>query len=356
MTTYKRRLDPDRLQLRSQRRIEISTNAAVVAATGCHDAATQQRGRDPGERDEDPHGNRQDSDVESPRDEGPADRTATHHDRHDDLCDDAAAHAARPGLHRFGEVRRHGLLRVPLALPSLELEIHFLHRHPSEPRPQHLACARQARTHVGFGDAEHVGNLAVAESFEHQRHDLAMVHRQTLYRVEQAAPFLFGGERFLGIGPAVFDLELVVGILDRQLPARDVGDRPIVRDAEDERALGALAAKAGKRAPDRDDDVLQRGRRDRQLSRRSCRRAASVRCHEPRAAPSGAVRVPAPRANSTRRCPRRSRYPAAISFRFMTRPAVNSSAAVAASVRTASAPACSSDTAWPRSTSPISAC
>ena len=55
----------------------------------------------------------------------------------------------------------------------------------------------------------------------------------------------------------VFDVQFLVGVVARQLPSCDVGDRAIVRDAEDEHALGALAAKAGKRAPNRDDHVLQ---------------------------------------------------------------------------------------------------
>ena len=50
-----------------------------------------------------------------------------------DLGDEPASDVARARLHGLGQIGRHRLLRLPLALPSFELEIRFLHR-TSEPR------------------------------------------------------------------------------------------------------------------------------------------------------------------------------------------------------------------------------
>ena len=82
-------------------------------------------------------------------------------------------------------------------------------------RARASTCARQTRTDIGFRDAEHVGNLAVAEALERQCDDLPVIQGQLLYRVEQPPTLLLGRERFFGIRSAVFHGIRVLGILDR---------------------------------------------------------------------------------------------------------------------------------------------
>ena len=78
-------------------------------------------------------------------------------------------------------------------------------------RAQHGSRAGQARSDIGFGDAEHVGDFGIAHTLERQRDHLRVGEGKTLNGGRQTLPFLFG--RQCGpVGRGIRDLQRVAGL------------------------------------------------------------------------------------------------------------------------------------------------
>ena len=103
--------------------MENSRNAAVVAAAGCDAPRVIRERHDPGQRDEDPHANREHDVVRLAGEE----RAQRHPDAkehgHRDRPPQAAFRVTDLALHAALQVRGHVVMRLPLATPGFELGV-----------------------------------------------------------------------------------------------------------------------------------------------------------------------------------------------------------------------------------------
>src|SRR5438067_2506898 len=76
-------------------------------------------------------------------------------------------------------------------------------------------------------------------------------------RLEEARLLLLLCKAFFRIRPRIRQFDCIGGSRRGAPPLRDVCDRAIVRDAEDECPFRTLAAKPGQRLPNRQSDVLK---------------------------------------------------------------------------------------------------
>lgn len=102
-----------------------------------------------------------------------------------------------------------------------------------------------------------VCDVGIRQALERERDRLAVRDRETLDRVPQPVGLLVRQQRLFGIRASVGQLHLLIHAGGRRPLSRQVRDATVVRDAEHERPLRALAAKGRERAPDRNGNLLE---------------------------------------------------------------------------------------------------
>ena len=152
---------------------------------------------------------------------------------------------------------------------------------PLHGTPERLARPSETDRGVLRGDAHDLGDLRMRESLERQGQDLPLPERsvRTCQRSRSVRCCLDSSSSAGGRGSGKPD-QLAVGArgASRALPGSR--EASVVGDAKDEGLRRALAPEAGKGLPDREQDLLRRGRRAPRPSAHSWRSGARARARE----------------------------------------------------------------------------